>query len=58
MAIVVATLGITIACYLFGVLYAPRATDYREERQPPKTVDEVQKLFSPVSPVLPHMAHI
>lgn len=41
MAIIVATLGISIACYLFGVLYSPRAIDYREERQPPKTTDEV-----------------
>ncbi|CAL8460810.1 g341 [Coccomyxa elongata] len=40
MAIIVATLGISIASYLFGVLYSPRAIDYREERQPPKTTDE------------------
>lgn len=41
MSIIVATLGISILCYLFGTLYGPKATDYRDERQASKASDEV-----------------
>lgn len=33
MTIVTALLGISVACYLFGVLYSPWGKDYRTERQ-------------------------
>jgi hypothetical protein len=41
MAIIVATLGISISCYLFGALYAPRAVDYREELVKEEIANEV-----------------
>lgn len=33
MTIVAALLSISVACYLFGVLYSPWGKDYRTERQ-------------------------
>ncbi len=49
MAIIVATLGISISCYLFGALYSPRAVDYREERTSEGSKDEV--CWLPVMPL-------
>ena len=44
MTIVAALLGISVACYLFGVLYSPWGKDYRTERQTAAALpaDEVQ----------------
>ncbi len=33
MTIVAALLGISVVCYMFGVLYSPWGKDYRTERQ-------------------------
>ncbi|CAK0783469.1 hypothetical protein CVIRNUC_006668 [Coccomyxa viridis] len=33
MAVTAALLGLSVACYLFGVLYSPWGTDFRTERQ-------------------------
>ena len=42
MAIVTASLGISVGCYLFGTLYAPRANDFREELKVPLRDEEVR----------------
>ena len=42
MAIVTSLLGISVACYLFGTLYAPRANDFREELKVPLRDEEVR----------------
>ena len=48
MAITAALLGLSVGCYLFGVLYSPWGKDYRTERQPdasPRPADEVSSLI-------------
>ena len=47
MAITAALLGLSVACYLFGVLYSPWGKDYRSERQAdaPPPADEVSPLM-------------
>ena len=60
MAITAALLGLSVACYLFGVLYSPWGMDFRTERQvdasPP--ADEVRlpmlQVFPDISVTLVH----
>ena len=57
MAITAALLGLSVACYLFGVLYSPWGEDFRTERQadasPP--ADEVRTLVLHVPTGIPVM---
>ena len=57
MAITAALLGLSVVCYLFGVLYSPWGTDFRTEQQanalPP--ADEVRLSMLQVPAGIPVM---